>query len=134
MCSSMKRAISQPMVRPPSRHHAFSVPCTLNGTAPSADRLAESVNARIAGRVGGEARALDDVGPELAPAASSRGDSPTSGTKTRIGHCTAAASVAAARAALPHEAMANGGRPAGDDHGARPARSAVTKWSRMPNR
>ena len=34
--SSKCAAISQPIVRPPSRHHTFSVPCTVNGMAPAA--------------------------------------------------------------------------------------------------
>ena len=45
--------ISHPIVRPPSRHSAFSGPCTLNGIAPAVDRLAEAQHGRIARRVVG---------------------------------------------------------------------------------
>ena len=89
------------------------VPCTLNGTAPPRDGLAEAVHARVAGRVVGagagtrrpSARASCEPGDHgrVGPTAAR-----TPGSASR----TAAASVDAASAALPHEAMASGGRSA----------------------
>ena len=50
--STPASASSQPIVRPPSRHSAFSGPCTLNGTAPAATA---SRNRSTAGSPGGSA-------------------------------------------------------------------------------
>ena len=52
--------ISHPMVRPPSRHHAFSGPCTLNGTAPAATASRKRCTHGSPGGSVGEPRAGDD--------------------------------------------------------------------------
>ena len=103
-------ASSQPIVRPPSRHSAFSGPCTLNGMAPGIDGLAEAVDARVAGRVAGAAGTGAIVGAERVES----GRAPVD-RRRRHEHVErpvdgAAPSVAAASAALPHDAMASGGR------------------------
>ena len=52
-----------------------------------------------------------------------------SGTNTSIGQLIALASVEAAKAALPHDAIASGGRASGVDHDAVPVFSAASKCS-----
>ena len=77
--------ISQPIVRPPSRHSAFSGPCTLNGTAPAATA---SRNRSTAGSPGGSsARRAHTVivGAERLEQVEHDRPAPTSGTNTSIG-------------------------------------------------
>ncbi len=68
-----------------------------------------------------------------APSSSSRPSTSgpaQSGTNTSIGHSDLAASVAAAIAALPHEAMASGRRV----RSTRRSASAARRWSMIPTR
>ena len=108
--STPASASSQPIVRPPSRHSAFSGPCTLNGTAPAATA---SRNRSTAGSPGGS-RGAPLARVDRRPEALQRRRAPTAdahvGTNTSIGQYARRASVAAAIAAFPHEAMASGRR------------------------
>ncbi len=101
----------KPSVRPPSRHSAFSGPCTLNGMAPASTA---SRKRWMHGSPGGSPARRGHV-TTVAPSPSRRASTPGSafgGTNTSRAHDAAAASVAAASAALPHDAMASGGRSA----------------------
>ena len=121
---SMTSVISHPMVRPPSRHHAFSVPCTPNGTDPAATA---SRNRNTHGSpAGSESRRghTVTVAPSVKSVSSTVADA-DGGTKTSIGHSTARAIVEAAIAALPHDAMARRGRDVGD-HRETPASSDIS--------
>ena len=128
--SNSNSANSQPRVRPPSRHHAFSVPCTLNGIAPAATASRK----RCTHGSPGGSPGIRGHSTTVAPSCTNRFVTwrfAEGGTKTRIGHETAVASVAAASAAFPHEAIASGGRC---DHSARPICSAARRCSRIVNR
>ena len=103
-------ASSHPIVRPPSRHSAFSGPCTLNGTDAGVDRLAEPQHGRVAGRVGGSPLAHVDPCAEVLEQAEHRRRRPSRARTRRAATHARAASVAAAIAALPHEAIASGRR------------------------
>jgi len=121
--------ISQPMVRPPSRHRPFSGPCTLNGIAPPAT---DSRNRSTAGSPASASRR----GHLLMCADSESRVSMTAppsmfGTYTWIGQPAVFASVDAAMAALPHDAMASGRRASFD---ARPSSSAARRCSRIVTR
>ena len=105
---------------------------TENGTAPS--RTASRKRCTH-GSPGGSVVSRGQV-TTCAPRWSSRSTtagSAVGGTNTRIGHCTDAARVAAASAALPHDVMASGGRWC-CGHGARPVSSTVIRWRRIVNR
>ena len=123
-------AISQPMVRPPSRHPRSPVPCTVNGIGAAVDRVA---NRSIAGSPGGRRAIVHIDGcPPLTP----RGDQRRARWPCRYEDldrpATAAlARVAAARAALPHEAIASGGRLGGRRGDRAPDHSAASRCSRI---
>ena len=121
------------MVRPPSRHHAFSGPWTPKGTLPAATASRKRCTH---GSPGGSSSRRGHVSTRAPrPSRIARvAASAVTGTKTRIGQSTARASVLAAIAALPQEAMARGGRDAGSRHGARPARSSTSRWRRIVKR
>ena len=127
--STSASASSQPIVRPPSRHRALSGPWTPNGIAPSAHRLAEAQHRRIARRVARPPRAAADVAPSE-PSSRARRRRPSRGRTPRAAIASRWASVAAAIAALPHEAMASGRR----DRPASPSASAARRWSSAPAR
>ena len=97
-------------MRPPSRHHTFSGPCTRERDRAGGDRLAEPVHARVARRVAAVRGHVDDLGAAASRAGRAPPGSADGGTNTSSGQPTAAASVAAAIAALPHDAMASVGR------------------------
>ena len=103
-------ASSHPIVRPPSRHSAFSGPCTLNGTAPAATA---SRNRSTAGSPGGSLERRSHgwtVAPSDSRMREHRRTTPTSARTRRSASAARRASVAAAIAALPHDAMASGRR------------------------
>ena len=124
---------SKPIVRPVSRHSAFSGPWTANGMAPAATARAErgARTGRRAGRRAPAGRRLTSA-PSSREPGQRRAGRPTSGRTPAAATPTARASVAAASAALPHEAMASArSLPA---TGATPSRSAASRCSRMPTR
>ena len=98
---------------------------------PVGDGLAEAVHARVARRIVGPPRAGDDPGPRVRRAVRAPTRRRSAGRTRRSASRPNAASVAAAIAALPHEAMASGGR---SRHGARPSSSAARRCRRMVNR
>ena len=132
-CADAAARISHPSVRPPSRHSAFSGPCTANGSAPAATasrkRYTHGSPGGSSGRRGQMFTSACSACSRASTASLAHG-----GTNTRIRHPSAAASVDAAMAALPHDEMASGGRSATDDHGASPICSAACRCSRMLNR
>ena len=108
----------------------FSMPCTVNGMAPS---LTASRNRWMHGSPAGsvDRRGHSTISASSSVSRASTTGSALGGTNTRRGHAIAAANVEAANAALPHDAMANGGRSTVPLHGERPNDSAVLRCSRI---
>ena len=127
-CAAHWSSISQPRVRPPSSASAFSGPCTVKGIDPAATA---SRNRNIAGSPAGSDGRRSQRWTR-APSRSSSEPNPSLiqvGTYTSIGQFAAAANVAAASAALPQDAIANGGRSVRC-----PSRAAAARCSRIVNR
>ena len=120
------------MVRPPSKHQAFSGPCTPNGIAPTCTASRNRcTHGSPAGSVASRGQCTTSA-PKVCKRATSAA-SANSGTNTVMGHLTARANVLAAKAALPHEAIASDGR-ASLRHEVRPNRSAATRCNNSVNK
>ena len=81
--SAPASASSHPIVRPPSRHSAFSGPCTLNGTRAGGDGLAEPQHGRVARRIVGAPLARVDRRAERLEHGRARPATPTSARTRR---------------------------------------------------
>ena len=124
-----RRAISHPSVRPPSRHSAFSGPCTVNGIAPPATA---SRKRSIAGSPADRRRAVRTVWIR-APSRSS--SSPDVGRSSTSGRTRRSASRRAGPAWRRRSRRCRTTRSrAAPGPGSRPSSSAARRWSRIGTR